>query len=350
MPNAKVPQIGEIICISKAGSLNELLACTDFGIASNTVFGRVDGFIVKDSRITVILLSNIAPEDIFDNLTINPTISISLDDIETNKGEVIKNIAENIKYQLGVDEDFNAFLNVIGNHLSQWCDENGFVVGEGDNLFSVVPNIEVSGNSITVCVDITVKAPLKKDGVDYGAISVIIKAKINSTFDADGYAKLTLGGLRFDASLTAKTDTHMKIDIDFSYHDEAAGALDYVGNTNTKVVHCGNCRYVSVIKNPLKYSSYSNFEGYRPCSICKPHENPNTSDRINAELDELLEEGAEYTYWPKVKDQIDDLAEHSAFKKALLSLRDAPSAAFICKFKKSDRFIRKAKTYELGEA
>jgi hypothetical protein len=46
----------------------------------------------------------------------------------------------------------------------------------------------------------------------------------------------------------------------------------YIGNKATKTVHYPDCRYVSQIseKNVLRFSSFSEAEGFKACSICNP--------------------------------------------------------------------------------
>ena len=324
-----IPNIGQIVCITRdknINGLNELLTSTNFEAVSNSVIGRVEGFIETNNNTTVIVLSNVNPEDVFETISISSDIDISLEDIDNQKDEIIKDIADGVKNQLASDDNFKTFLAVIGKEISDWCDDEGLTIGEGDDLFSIIPNITINGNTVTVTVDITVNTHLKKNNTDYGTISVIIKAENEATFDATGYAKLTLLGIYFDASLTAESTTHMKIDIKYTYSDSVEGSIDYVGNPNTKVLHCGDCRYVSMIKNPCSdYTSYGEYidAGYRDCTVCRPNEYKSGSDRINDELDELLKEGVEYTHWPKTKEKFDEIASHSAFKKALDALSDS---------------------------
>jgi len=316
--------IGDVICITAEESLDALI--TGFGSTDSAIQRAIFGKIVEiyrqpDGSFLVKLMTP-APDEVFTKFNASFKTAVEFGNfVESELKKLEKSAGEAIRDNLMCDEDFAAYLTLVGDAIYNYvAEKDGITIKDSSDkeILNVDVDFYVNGNSIGAEINITVLIPVEFDGQGDGEITVTVKFKNDTMIDIEQVADIEFHWLNvyFDFALIQKTTTAFSFEIDFNYSERLEDGDPFVKNNNTGMVHRPNCRYVSRIKDSTGIGS---LEGEsKLCSVCNP--SPDVLDELYRDMEEEVLSSLKYSDWGKALLKVKDASSNSAITKLVKSI------------------------------
>lgn len=298
--------VGDIICLSDASSLFDLINVSDYDMAADSFIGKIVE-IYKNSNGTYQVKLQI-PENIGDVFSkYDTSIDLKLDTSAISSEELLKlesSVGTKITEDLQSNKEFAEYLAAIGgsvdNYIAKYLADKGVSLKDaaGSEVLNFKFKIKRIDNGFIVTVVINTKFPMKNDdGTDYGTINVSLSLDNTVTLKAQNVGTKENGFLYFNIRLVQENicKTSFKVSYDYQYEmDEKP----FARKSAAGMIHRSTCRYVSFMKEPEYLDSCP--AGVIYCSVCKPQEQKNP-DQI---LEEELKENLAYSDWGDLLDKV----------------------------------------------
>ena len=275
--------VGQILCVGDVTSFDDASSLTD-----DCYIGKIGDIQKIHSKSYVLRLDPAELGEIFAEFDVSYAGGI---DLEEN-AELAEGVEDAVIAALYQDEDFLNFLNSTHLATKKYLRERNMETPCLDSK-SFMDHIKLDvkakfvGTSLSVLINGEIDLPVKAGGKEIGSIKVSFELEAGAAFDMGLTFRLKwfwfipTGIKEFDLHFDQSMNLHFKLDVDMNVEyslgedEETPFAL----NTNSKIIHCANCLYVSRIqdKSKIEYISASRAEslvngndGHRECEICNP--------------------------------------------------------------------------------
>ena len=295
--------IGDVICLSDALSLDEILLGTDYVVVENTIIGKIAAMYQRQDGTYSVKLITPSSDEVFANYQMNSKLKIDTSDADV---ETIENqVAYAVSTQLNSDEEFAGYLAAVDAAVSDFVENQGLSVkSNGKDILNFKFNVESIDSGFKITITITVTFALEGGG----KIVTVLNLENQTQAFFENIGTKEDGFLYFNIRLREVNKSKVTFNAKYSYSDSAEDVKPFAQKSATGMIHRSYCRYVSYMKAPIYLDSCP--EGATYCSICKPQDN-------SASMEEQMKQDLATSDWGKLLEGVQKSKENSALNKII---------------------------------